>query len=89
MTKGARYNFFLVLYLPKIEFIFKNLTLNNSPEHQFYIFFKKKKERNTFQLIFFFFPPGPMSCGILVPRPRIGAQSPNHWTPREVPQLIL
>ena len=48
MTKGARYNFFLVLYLAKIEFIFKNVTLNNSPEHQFYTFFKKKKERNTF-----------------------------------------
>ena len=46
---------FLVLYLSKIEFFFKDLTLNNSPEHQFYTIFKNKKERNTFQWIFFFF----------------------------------
>ena len=47
-------------------------------------------------ILFLFFWPHCMACGILVPRrgiepvtPAVAAQSPNHWTAREVPSHIL
>ena len=46
--------------------------------------------------LIFFFWPHPEACRILVPQPEIElgplsvkAQSPNHWTAREFPDLYL
>ena len=51
------------------------------------------------ELILFFYSfvwPHCAACGVLVPRPRfkprpsaVTAQSPNHWTTREVPPVFL
>ena len=48
------------------------------------------RDTSHLELIFFFWPH-PVACGVLVPRPgmepgppSVEAQSPNHWTAREV-----
>ena len=49
-----------------------------------------------FSQMFLFFWLHSVACGILVPQPGIkpvpsalGAQSLNHWTAREVPQMVI